>query len=55
MCVQWDRDRAVAITQPGAQENDDFIGCLSTSNAFGEDTVSEKDACACVCLCVCVS
>lgn len=52
VCVQSDRDRMVAIIHAVAPENDGFIGRLSTSNAFGEDTVSERWVCACVCVCV---
>lgn len=41
-----------AIIRPVAPENDGFIGCPSTSNAFGEDIVSERSVCARVCVCV---
>lgn len=42
VCVQWDRDRPVAIIHPVAAENDGFIGYLSSRKAFGEDTISER-------------
>lgn len=50
MCFQLDRDRLAAIICPVVSENYGFIGYPSTSNAFGEDIVSEWRFCARVCV-----
>lgn len=51
MCVFSQRQgRMVPIVHPVAPENDGFIGFLSTSNAFGKDTISERGSYAHTCV-----